>query len=312
MNPKISIIVPVYNVGPYLTKCMESLCNQTLKDIEIIAVNDCSTDDSLTILNEFGKKDPRIRIINHEHNELTAKTRNDGLKIARGEYIGFVDGDDYIDSDFYEKLYNLAKSTNSDIAKGQIKAINEDGTIAIANDNEKINKNGKYEFMGNLLTAIYKRSLLQKHNVKFYIDFFCFQIQAVYYANKIVCSNDTFYNYVRHSDSCDSKIFSLEKWQRLNLGHANFIYDFVTSHQYNDEAKKLYLKKIKSLYFYGYNRLTKKDVLQGSLILAHTISTKYNCGFSTKDTKKLRRKLYRKNKSTTIIDYLIHLLKGEI
>ena len=291
---------------------MESLCNQTLKDIEIIAVNDCSTDDSFTILNEFGEKDARIKIINHERNELTAKTRNDGLEIAHGEYIGFVDGDDYVDLDFYEKLYNLAKSTNSDIAKGITKTINEDGTITIANDNEKINKNGKYEFFGNLLTAIYRRNLLQKYNIKFHIDFFCFQIQAVYYANKIACSNDTFYNYVRHSDSCDSKVFSLEKWQRLNLEHANFIYDFITSHQYGNEVKKSYLKRIRNLYFYGYNRLTKKDVLQGSLVLAHTISTKYNCGFNTKNTKKLRRKLYRENKSTTIIDYFIHLLKGEL
>lgn len=309
MKPKISIVVPVYNVEPYLTKCMESLCNQTLKDIEIIAVNDCSTDDSLTTLNEFGEKDSRIKIINHEHNELTAKTRNDGLKIASGEYIGFVDGDDYIDLDFYEKLYNLAKSTNSDIAKGITKILNEDGTITIANDNENINKNGKYEFWGHLFTAIYKRSLLQKYNIKFHIDFFCFQIQAVYYANKIVCSDDTFYNYIRHNDSCDSKVFSLEKWQRLNLGHANFIYDFVASHQYNDEVKKSYLKKVKDLYFYGYNRLIKKDVLQGSLILAHTISTKYDCGFNTKNMKRLRRKLYRKNKSTTIIDYLLYLFK---
>ena len=312
MNPKVSIIVPVYNVGPYLTKCMESLCNQTLKDIEIIAVNDCSTDNSFTILNEFGEKDARIKIINHERNELTAKTRNDGLEIAHGEYIGFVDGDDYVDLDFYEKLYNLAKSTNSDIAKGITKTINEKGTTKIVNDNEKINKNGKYEFFGNLLTAIYRRNLLQKYNIKFHIDFFCFQIQAVYYANKVACSDSTFYNYIRHSDSCDSKVFSLEKWQRLNLGHANFIYDFVTSHQYGNEVKKSYLKRIRNLYFYGYNRLTKKDVLQGSLILAHTISTKYNCGFNTNNMKKLRRELYRKNKSTTIIDYFIHLLKGEL
>lgn len=312
MKLKVSIIVPVYNVGPYLTKCMKSLCNQTLKDVEIIAVNDCSTDDSFTILNEFGEKDARIKIINHERNELTAKTRNDGLEIAHGEYIGFVDGDDYVDLDFYEKLYNLAKSTNSDIAKVITKTINEDGTITIANDNEKINKNGKYEFFGNLLTAIYRRNLLQKYNIKFHIDFFCFQIQAVYYANKVACSDSTFYNYVRHSDSCDSKVFSLEKWQRLNLGHANFIYDFVTSHQYGNEVKKSYLKRIRNLYFYGYNRLTKKDVLQGSLVLAHTISTKYNCGFNTNNMKKLRRELYRKNKSTTIIDYFIHLLKGEL
>ena len=106
---KLSIIVPVYNVEKYLPKCLESLTNQTLKDIEIICVNDGSMDNSLAILKEFASKDSRIRIIDNQHQGV-AKTRNTGIEQSTGEYIGFVDSDDYIDIDFFEKLYNLSKS----------------------------------------------------------------------------------------------------------------------------------------------------------------------------------------------------------
>lgn len=309
MSVKVSVIVPVYNVSPYLPACMESLCKQTLDDIEIIAVNDNSTDDCLDILWTFAKKDNRIKIINNTKNQRTAAARNAGLAIATGKYVGFVDGDDYLDLDFYEKLYQLAILNNADIAKGLTKTLNVDGTINIATDNDTIKQQDKYAFMGHLLTGIYNRDMLKKNKVYFHIDFFCFQIQAVYYANKVVCCDDVFYNYVRHAGSCDSDIFSLEKWQRLNLGHANFIYDWIISHPYNKNIKDLYLERVKSLYFYGFNKLIKSDVITASDILAKTMVNKYNCGFNTTDIRKLRRKLYRKNNATNLLDYYINILK---
>ena len=312
MFVKVSVIVPVYNVAPYLSACLDSLCNQTLKDIEIIVVNDNSTDNSLKILEDFSSKDSRIKIINNNHNQKTAEVRNVGLSIARGEYVSFIDGDDYIDLNFYEKLYSMATKNNADIAKGLTKTINIDGSIVVANDNDNIIKNGKFEFFGHLLTAIYRRSMLKKHNIKFHIDFFCFQIQAVYFANKIVCRNDVFYNYVRHSNSCDSNCFTIEKWQRLNLGHANYIYDWISSHEYRENIKNDYLERIKGLYFYGFNKLAKKDVITACRILAETMKDKYNCGYNTSNIKKLSRKLYRKNKITTQIDYYKNILKGNI
>lgn len=116
---KVSIIVPVYNVDNYLEKCLDSLINQTLKDIEIICVNDGSTDNSLEILEKYSQKDNRIIIINQD-NAGVSVARNSGMKIAKGQYIGFVDSDDWVDLDFYEKLYNSAIANDADIAVSSI------------------------------------------------------------------------------------------------------------------------------------------------------------------------------------------------
>lgn len=116
---KVSIIVPVYNVEKFLEKCLDNLINQTLKDIEIICVNDGSTDNSLNILKSFANKDKRITVIDKQ-NEGPSVARNVGLEKAQGEYIGFVDSDDWVDLDFYEKLYNSAVNNNADISTASI------------------------------------------------------------------------------------------------------------------------------------------------------------------------------------------------
>lgn len=116
---KVSIIVPVYNVEKYLSECLDSLISQTLSDIEIICVNDGSKDSSLEILEKYAQKDKRIVVINQENSGVST-ARNTGMKCANGEYIGFIDSDDWIDSDFYEKLYNSAKNNNADIAVASI------------------------------------------------------------------------------------------------------------------------------------------------------------------------------------------------
>lgn len=111
----VSIIVPVYNTEEYLQKCLDSLTNQTLKNIEIICVNDGSTDNSLKILQDNAIKDDRIKIINQE-NKKQGAARNAGMQVATGEYIGFVDSDDYVDLHYFERLYRVARNYNSDIA----------------------------------------------------------------------------------------------------------------------------------------------------------------------------------------------------
>ena len=312
MSVKVSIVIPVFNVAPYLTKCMESVCAQTLKDIEIIAVNDASTDNSLDILKQFEKQYPKVKVINHKKNTRTAQCRNDGLDAAIGEYVCFLDGDDYLDNDFCEKLYKLAKKENADIAKGVTKTFNTDGTIVVATDNEKIIKNGKFAFMGHLLTGLYNRDFLNKYNIRFHIDFFCFQIQATYFANKIVCDNTAFYNYVRHANSCDSDVFTIEKWTRLNLGHANFMYDWIISHDYTDYVKNTYLDRIKGLYFYGFNKLARPDVVQGSKILAQNMIEHYDCGYDVLNIKRVIRQLYKQHPKTTRWGYIVNTLLHRI
>lgn len=118
MECKVSIIIPVYNSEKYLGKLIECLSSQTLKEIEFIFVNDCSTDNSLNILSDFEKKDEdRVIIINLNENQGQGGARNIGLKYARGEYIAFADSDDYMKSDMYESLYNKAALGNYDIVE---------------------------------------------------------------------------------------------------------------------------------------------------------------------------------------------------
>ena len=114
MKPKVSIIVAVYNLEALIDRCLQSLINQSLKDIEIILVNDCSTDDSLKVCQNAAKIDSRIKIVNKSVNQGLGMTRNSGIDVAEGEFLSFVDGDDYVELDLYEKAYNLAKQNNSD------------------------------------------------------------------------------------------------------------------------------------------------------------------------------------------------------
>lgn len=113
--PRVSIIVPVYKTEKYIRRCLDSVAGQTLDDIEIILIDDGSPDSCGEICEEYKRKDGRIRVI-HQENQGVSAARNAGLRIAAGEYIGFVDSDDYVESDMYEFLYGLAMENNADIA----------------------------------------------------------------------------------------------------------------------------------------------------------------------------------------------------
>ncbi|RKQ33490.1 glycosyltransferase family 2 protein [Oceanobacillus halophilus] len=115
MNPAISIIVPVYNLEPYLEKCLDSILAQTFTGFEVIVVNDGSKDSSGVICDKYAKKDSRVKVIHKLYGGVSS-ARNIGIQEAKGEYIGFVDGDDYIEEKMYETLYQLCQETESDIA----------------------------------------------------------------------------------------------------------------------------------------------------------------------------------------------------
>ena len=112
--PKVSIIIPIYNNEKYLMESIDSVLNQTFQDFEIISINDGSTDNSLKILEEYAKKDSRIKIVTQE-NKGAGSARNEGLKLAKGEYLAFLDGDDFYNLDFLEKMLKKSIDTNSDI-----------------------------------------------------------------------------------------------------------------------------------------------------------------------------------------------------
>lgn len=140
MKPKISIVVPVYNVEQYLEQCLFQIMNQTYTNLEIILVDDGATDNSGSICDDFAKKDERIKVI-HKENGGLSDARNVGMKHATGEYIGFIDSDDYPEITMYEKLYKLIEKYNVD--------------ISIC---------GKYRDT-NLKKEIYKEELLSRRNV---------------------------------------------------------------------------------------------------------------------------------------------------
>lgn len=112
--PKVSVIVPVYNAEKYLGRCLESLCAQTFTDIEVICINDGSTDNSRKILEAYTQGDKRFIVINKKNAGVSA-ARNDGIKRAHGKYIHFMDADDFVDSDYYERMFAVAKDTDADI-----------------------------------------------------------------------------------------------------------------------------------------------------------------------------------------------------
>lgn len=127
-KPKVSVVIPVYNVEKYLVECIDSVINQTFKDIEIICVNDGSTDDSLAILEYYAKLDDRIKIITQENRGL-GNARNVGMRHASGDYLIFIDSDDYISLDTIAKLYNNSLSNGSDIVIFKIARFDNEGNV---------------------------------------------------------------------------------------------------------------------------------------------------------------------------------------
>lgn len=209
---KVSIIVPVYNVEKYLKRCLDSLVNQTLKDIEIICVNDGSTDGSLAILDEYVRNDDRIVVINQE-NSGQSVARNRGIDVAKGEYLGFVDSDDWVSEDYFEKLYNSAIQNNAEIAVGGIirlhrfnrrKFLTFDKEIVTSDINLKFELCDMPE-KSYVWNKIYKSSKLKEIGLKFeegiVFEDCIFTPQALFYFDKIVTVPDAYYFYWRRSDS---------------------------------------------------------------------------------------------------------------
>lgn len=184
---KISIILPVYNIEKFLANALKSVVNQNLNDIEIICINDGSTDNSLEILKEFQQKDERIILINQE-NQGSGIARNNGMRIATGEYIGFLDADDYLyNRNVLSNLYNKAKSSNSNMCGGNFKIIHDDSYKNTTESDEKIKEKEKiykdftnfifkeekiakaedYKSTGWFWRFIYNREFLEKNNINF-------------------------------------------------------------------------------------------------------------------------------------------------
>lgn len=216
MRPLVSIIIPVYNVEDYLKSCLDSVINQSLNNIEIIVVNDASTDSSKEIIMDYCSKYKEIIFIDKVKNSGLSAARNTGLEVANGEYISFIDSDDWIESDMIEVMYNEAKKANADIALCEMMYEYESYQVY-----KNITVNKKYlnreQYIKELLTQqhniesfvmvkIYKRSLLLDNNIKFseyikYKEDIDFSIRLSFMVDKVVCIQKPFYHYIQRANS---------------------------------------------------------------------------------------------------------------
>lgn len=158
---KISIIMPVFNTEKYLNKSIQSVLNQTIKDIELICIDDASTDNSLMILMNMKKKDNRIKIIHNDKNQGPSISRNKGIELASGEFLGFMDDDDYVDLKFFETLYNY--SNDYDIVTG-IYVLSTNYSFKYIH---YIPYFSNIYYKGNIVDSIFRRSFINEHNIKF-------------------------------------------------------------------------------------------------------------------------------------------------
>lgn len=216
MDDLISVIVPVYNVENYLEKCVDSILNQTYKNLEIILVDDGSTDNCGKMCDEYAKKDGRIKVI-HKQNGGLSDARNAGIDIAQGEFIGFIDSDDYIHLQMYEILYNAIIEANADVAKCDFKDVyaNDDNVF----DNVDIIKSKVYtnqelitgyffkdyiwEFAISACVKLYRKEIF--NNLRFpkgrlYEDYYI-KYDILTRANKVVIVDQVLYYYFHRDGS---------------------------------------------------------------------------------------------------------------
>ena len=218
MKPKISVIVPVYNVEKYIDKCLDSLLNQTYKNMELIIVNDCSTDNSKKIIEKKIKNHKNVLFSTNKENSGLSFTRNEGLKKATGDYIGYIDSDDYIPQDYYEILMDAILKQKADIAVCDMNIVYEETGITSRTvcGNES---NLKIDFINNGLAAsacnkLFKKELISKYEfaVGKVNEDLAVIIPTLINAKKIAYTPDTFYNYVQHDNSIQNSTFSEKRF----------------------------------------------------------------------------------------------------
>lgn len=219
-NILVSIIIPVYNSEKTIGKCLDSLVGQTYKDIEIICVNDCSQDNSLSVLEQYAAKDKRIVIINHGENKNAGGARNSGIRAAKGEYICFVDNDDWLRLDAIELLVKASDHASYDIVAPQWAIAKADGStepqpnLVVGTDREASIRKLIIEGV-RMLGVLYRRSMIIENNV-FYPERLFWEDNAIYAcfflpSKSIVVIEDVLYYYFIGVQNSSSKSISYIK-----------------------------------------------------------------------------------------------------
>lgn len=229
-EPLISIIIPVFNAGKYLTRCIESVINQDYTNLEIIIVNDGSTDNSLDIIEHYAMSDGRIKVVN-KLNSGVSDTRNAGLNKSSGELIGFVDADDYIEKDMYSKLLNALLKTNADVVACGYRQEFKDYHYDIATEQD-YEVSGTAKILSTYLrqdirsgigdgnwNKLFKKSVIKdvRYPKYAYGEDILFQERVFENCNKIICISDILYHYVMNNDSASNAEFKESQVSVLNM-----------------------------------------------------------------------------------------------
>ena len=306
----ISVIVPVYNIEKYLSRCIDSILDQTYKNWEAIFVNDGSTDNSLKILEEYKKRDKRIKIIDKK-NAGSGAARNDGIENSKGEYIAFLDSDDWYEKNFLEKLYNNLIENNSDVSM-----CNPKMTYDNIEKNSKINtyffKNVELDktpekILGILAMPVvwnklYKKDIIVKNKIRFPNYSFCEDVEFLYktflYVNKVSKIEDDLYNYYQRKNSATKKIKeeAIEQVYKVLENIERYI-----KNNFSDKLEFFYLYKVQFIYSISITLLVKID---NDKNLRNKINKKNN-----DELKNINKSLILKNKKILIYYIAIKLKK---
>ncbi len=233
MQPKVSVIVPIYNVEKYLSTCLDSLVNQTLQDIEIICVNDASPDNSADIVREYMAKDVRVRLVEHEKNQGLGPARNTGVEYARAPYIGFVDSDDYVALNMYETMLRLIEQTNVDWVWCGIGSVEDDGSRELNTDllisgvfsSEKVLQNPSlYATFLPSWNKLYKKELVADIKQPAIVsEDQPFLATYITRCKKICMTNETTYYYRKRAGSLSKpKLQNASSWDAFFYSHKLF------------------------------------------------------------------------------------------
>lgn len=201
MKTQVSIIVPAYNAEKTIEKCLDSLFNQTLKELEIIVINDCSKDNTLKILKKYKNK---IKLIDNKKNLGPAGSRNKGLDVAQGKYIGFVDADDWVAPNMYELMSSKMNDEVDLVACSRIN-VTKSGEKPIINKNKDTDAKAFTKTSNYNCDKLFKREIIEKHHLRLpeqysYAEDFAFGIRYKYYANKMCILEEPLYYYLADSE----------------------------------------------------------------------------------------------------------------
>lgn len=272
---KISVIVPVYNTEKYLSKCLDSLVNQTLNEIEIIVVNDGSQDDSQKIIDEYSSKFTQIKSFQKPNGGLS-DARNFGIEKAKGEFIGFVDSDDYVDFGMFESMYRKATEHQAEIVLCDLEKVNEKGEAFRALPQspqlpEKINLKDDFTIFGEMscfaCNKIFKADLFEHHKFKKGIHFEDIELipQLVLNSKVLAKINQPYYKYFERQDSITRT--HTEKGLDMFLAVENVAKAFFESPYKNREKEWKRFFIIQAYYSYlGYVAYVKDKQLKAEML----------------------------------------------